>query len=141
MVPVRDQSRCRYGYFDLAIYDSEGEHFTASRLTFRNPADGIAFGSAGKLYVERMEIRQLYNKMGNWSFEDGSCTETAQSPGWVKPAQAEAQTVYSEVRDAATGSTARKIECKAEGCVQINTADMHVPEPGENYVIKMKIKG
>jgi len=49
--------------------------------------------------------------------------------------------VYSEVSDAATGTKAQKIECKTRGCVQINTADMDILEPGENYAIKLKIKG
>jgi len=102
---------------------------------------GLELRSPGMLFADWIEVKQLYNKVQNWSFEDGACTETTQASGWIKPAHADAQTVYSEVSDAATGTKAQKIECKTRGCVQINTADMDILEPGENYAIKLKIKG
>jgi len=101
---------------------------------------GMFYNSTGILYVDWVTVKQLYNKIDNWSFEEGACT-TTNSLGWIRPSFSIPYTVYSAVSDAASGIIAQKMTCVTNGRVQINSEDFDTFTQNENYVIKMKIKG
>ena len=101
---------------------------------------GIYYNSTGTLYVDEVSVKQLYNKIENWSFWQGACA-TTDAQDWVRPAHAIAQTLYSADADSVSGNIAQKIECVATGRVQINSTDFDTFTKGEEYVLKMKLKG
>ncbi len=128
------------------LVDVSGSGWRKCSMTGYAGADGsgffgLEFFSPGTWVVDWMEVKQLYNKLTNWSFEEGACTESAVAPGWIKPERAVAQTEYSAVSNATTGAVAQKIKCITPGASGIRTVDIPLLMAGEDYVVKLNLKG
>jgi hypothetical protein len=101
---------------------------------------GMIYNSTGTLYVDWVTVKQLYNKIGNWSFEEGACT-TTNAADWIRPSFSTNYTQYSAVTDCVSGTVAQKLSCVETGRVQLNSGNFSGFQVGEQYVIKMKVKG